>query len=248
MRVEAGGHSLEVVSEGPRGGPAVVFIHGLAASLSVWAEQARALSDSFFTIRYDLRSHGASDATRVECSRHDLAVDLIHVLDGLSIEKAALVGHSGGGVVAMQTAVDFPDRVSALCLVGTASECNDVTAAWYRETAARARAEGGEAAMRAMRMPSGPTPDGAGLACVALAMSSLNQDPLSGPMSSVGVPTLVVVGENDFLGAGGSVILSRLVADSELEIVKGAGHGVHQERSPWFCRRLREFLDKSAFG
>ena len=100
------------------------------------------------------------------------------------------------------------------------------------------------AAMREMRLADsdGPVPDGKGLAHISLAMSTLNEDPLTERMKAVRVPTLVIVGEKDFLGVGGSVILSRTVAGSELKIVPGRGHGLHIEWAEGLATAIRNFL------
>lgn len=105
------------------------------------------------------------------CSRSDLALDLIALMDRLGVSRVVVVGHSAGGVVAMQAAVYFPARVSGLVLVGTAGACNDRTAEWYAATAEQARREGGDAAMKAMgvRGDGARAPDGATFAHVALA-------------------------------------------------------------------------------
>ena len=71
---------------------------------------------------------------------------------------------------------------------------------------------------------------------------ALNADPLTTALRAVRVPTLVIVGEKDFLGVGGSVILSRAVPASQLEIVAGRGHGIYLEDPDWFAGRLGEFL------
>jgi len=248
--LQAGERSISYTLAGPESSPCIVFIHGLAASQQVWAEQATLLGDSFRVLRYDLRSHGGSSALQQACSRSDLADDMFALLDGLEIDRAVIIGHSAGGVVAMQAAVDRPSRVSALVLVGTASECNDKTAKWYAATAESARRAGGETAMKAMgmRRDSGPAPDGGGFAHVALAMHTLNQDPLTEALRSVDIPTLLVVGEKDFLGVGGSVILSRAIADSELEIVPERGHGVYLEDPAWFAERVKRFLAARVAG
>lgn len=144
----------------------------------------------------------------------------------------------------MQTAVDFPSRVSGLVLVGTASACNDRTAEWYAATAERARREGGEAAMKAMGVRDAGTraPEGRTFAHVALAMRSLNGNPLTERLRLVRLPTLIIVGEKDFLGVGGSVILSRAIEGAELEIRAGRGHGVYLEEPDWFAERLAAFV------
>jgi pimeloyl-ACP methyl ester carboxylesterase len=176
--------------------------------------------------------------------------DLIRMLDREGVERAAIVGHSAGGVVAMQTAVEHPDRVTALVLVGTASECNDKTAAWYIKTADVCASEGGERGMKAMGMRPGdsPIPDGPGMAQICRAMSTLNDAPLTTAVSAITTPTLIIVGEKDFLGVGGSVILSRAIVGSELEIVPGRGHGIYLEAADWFADRVGRFLDSHLVG
>jgi pimeloyl-ACP methyl ester carboxylesterase len=221
-----------------------VFVHGLAATADVWREQAERLQRSYRVVRYDLRSHGMSDAVDVPCTRADLASDLVDVLDRIGIERAVLVGHSAGGVVAMQAALDHPSRVSGLVLVGTASECNAKTADWYERTATTAREQGGVAAVEAMGLKgrSAVAPDGAGFAWVAMAMRSLHEDPLTLRLKEIRVPTLVLVGERDFLGVGGSVILGRSIQGSQLEILPGRGHGIYLEDPAGFAERLARFL------
>jgi pimeloyl-ACP methyl ester carboxylesterase len=245
VKVYANGLELYCEVEGPDGAPAVVFVHGLASSSAAWTGQAERLRDTFRVVRYDLRSHGASQAVDVPCTRGDLARDLTGVLDAVGVDRAFVVGHSAGGVIAMHAALDAPERVRGLVLVGTASECNAKTAAWYESTARTAREKGGAEAVRAMgiRRSDAPAPDGAGFAHLALAMCTLNREPLTERMRSVAAPTLIIVGEKDFLGAGGSVILSRAVAGSELEIVAGRGHGIYLEDPDWFARRIRRFFE-----
>ncbi len=245
MYATAGGRRVACLESGPATALPIVFIHGLAASKAAWTPVADALDSRFRTIRYDLRGHGESPPCARPCSRGELAAELVGLLDAIGIERAVLVGHSAGGVIAMQTAVDSPGRVEGLVLIGTASLCNEQTAAWYTATAEKTRSEGGASAMRAMgvRGADVPVPDGQTFAEVAVAMASLHPDPLTERLRAVAVPALVVVGEKDFLGAGGSVILTRTIAGSELEILPGRGHGVHLEDPGWLAARITRFLE-----
>lgn len=244
MKTRVGAFDVRYELDGPEAAPVVTFVHGLAASAEIWAGQAERLADRFRVLRYDLRAHGGTSSLDVPCSRHDLAADLAGLLGALGIERSAVVGHSAGGVVTQQFAVDFPGRTTALGLVGTASECNDKTAAWYTKCIDLARREGGAAVMKAMGMKPerSPVPDGPGMAPVIEAMRSLNVDPLTAALKAVAVPALIVVGDKDFLGVGGSVILSRTIASSELEIVPERGHGIYLEDPDWFAGRLGGFL------
>jgi pimeloyl-ACP methyl ester carboxylesterase len=244
VQIRVGALDVHYEIVGPAEAPVVTFVHGLAASLDIWAGQAERLCDRFRVLRYDLRAHGGTTSLDQPCSRHDLAADLAGLLDALGIARSAVVGHSAGGVVTQQFAVDHPHRVSALGFIGTASECNDKTAAWYSKCADTARNEGGAAVMKTMGMKPdrSPVPDGRGIAPVIDAMRTLNVDPLTKALAAVAAPTLIIVGDKDFLGVGGSVILSRTVAGSELEIVAGRGHGIYLEDPDWFAQRLGGFL------
>ena len=106
MRARVGSLDVNYEISGPEGAPVVTFVHGLAASLGIWAGQAERLSGRFRVLRYDLRAHGGTASPDLPCSRHDLAADLAGLLDALGIARTAVVGHSAGGVVTQQFAVD----------------------------------------------------------------------------------------------------------------------------------------------
>ena len=231
---------------GPPDGPVLVFVHGLAATGASWGPVAEMLSDAFRVLTYDLRSHGLSDPVREACTRSDLAHDLRELLRVLELKNPIVIGHSAGGVVAMQFAVDYPSEARAFVFVGTASECNDKTRDWYRKSAEKARRKGGDAALKTfgLRGDENPmAPDGEGFAHTAIAMSTLNEDPLTETLRTMAQPTLIVIGEDDFLGVGGSVILSRAIEGSQLEIVRGHGHAIFLEDPDGFCDRIRDFAD-----
>jgi 3-oxoadipate enol-lactonase len=92
-------------------GPAVLFVHGGLGDSRLWEPQARALASRFRTIRYDLRFWGRSESPGVEFSSVD---DLVGVLDATRVERAALVGLSLGGGLALDVTLAHPDRVWAL--------------------------------------------------------------------------------------------------------------------------------------
>ncbi|MBX7166290.1 MAG: alpha/beta hydrolase [Pirellulales bacterium] len=102
-------------------GPDVVLLHGFTSNLAMWmfGGIVKALSDSFRVTAYDLRGHGASTAPQHGYTSADLATDLVELLDQLTIERAWLVGHSLGGVVAMHTAHRAPQRVAGIVLSDT---------------------------------------------------------------------------------------------------------------------------------
>ena len=100
-----------------RGSP-LVLLHGFPLDHHLWDEVTPLLEDTFDVILPDLRGFGHStiaDSPRME----DYASDLAGLLDQLGIQKAAIVGHSMGGYVALAFARLYPEHVSGLGLVSS---------------------------------------------------------------------------------------------------------------------------------
>ena len=97
-------------------GPAVVLLHGHLVDSGQWDDQFAAWAREFRVVRYDARGFGRSDLPAGPFGHHD---DLRGLVDALGVERAALVGCSGGGMAAIDLALEDPARVSGLVLVGT---------------------------------------------------------------------------------------------------------------------------------
>ncbi|WP_334133927.1 alpha/beta fold hydrolase [Tepidimonas sp.] len=99
--------------------PTVVFIHGVLNDHSVWILQSRYLAHHGYNVlAIDLPGHGRSGGD-APASVEDAAHTIVGLLDALGLERAALVGHSFGSLIALQAAADAPTRVWPLVLVGT---------------------------------------------------------------------------------------------------------------------------------
>jgi pimeloyl-ACP methyl ester carboxylesterase len=99
-------------------GPDVVLLHGVTGDLSIWflCPALARLSTRYRVTAYDLRGHGYSDVPPTNYTSGDHARDMFALMDVLGIERAAVVGHSFGGVIALHAAVFEPSRVDALVL------------------------------------------------------------------------------------------------------------------------------------
>jgi 3-oxoadipate enol-lactonase len=128
-------------------GEAVLLLHGGLGDSGLWEPVVPFLAERFRTIRTDLRFFGRSTGPAVPWSWHD---DVIGVLDELGIERAALVGLSLGGRIALDVALAHPERLWAVVGVAPGLGGHD-GAAYSEEQEARydaAEAEGDlEAAM-----------------------------------------------------------------------------------------------------
>ena len=101
--------------------PTVIFIHGVLNDHSVWILQTRYLANHGYNVlALDLPGHCRS-AGAPPASVEEAADFIIAMMDAAGAEKAALVGHSFGSLIALEAAARAPQRVSHLVLVGTAS-------------------------------------------------------------------------------------------------------------------------------
>jgi 3-oxoadipate enol-lactonase len=113
--VDVPGGRLFVVDDGD--GPPVALLHAGVADLRAWDAMVEPLTAAGYrVVRFDTRGYGASTTEDVEFS---LQADVIAVLDALGIGRATLVGNSRGGRIALDTAIEYPDRVVAV--VGVAA-------------------------------------------------------------------------------------------------------------------------------
>ena len=98
----------------------VMFIHGAANDHSVWALQSRYFAyHGFNVLAVDLPGHGKSTGPALS-SIQDMAGWAVRVLDAIGIERAVLVGHSMGSLIALEAAASAPQRVQKLALIATA--------------------------------------------------------------------------------------------------------------------------------
>ncbi|UGS36422.1 alpha/beta fold hydrolase [Capillimicrobium parvum] len=96
-------------------GPDVVLIHGLGASHAFWYPKVAAeLARHHRVTAYDLRGHGRSAMPASGYGAAAWVADLEGLLDALGIRGAQLVGHSWGGLIALETALRAPRRVAAI--------------------------------------------------------------------------------------------------------------------------------------
>lgn len=111
QRAEINGAELNYELTGQ--GPAVVLLHEGVCDLRMWDELVEALAPEFTVLRYDMRGYGDSTLPPGPFSQSG---DLLALLDHVGIERAALVGVSYGGRVALDTAFVAPGRVTCLLL------------------------------------------------------------------------------------------------------------------------------------
>lgn len=106
--------------------PAIVLLHGFTVDLRMWAPHVQPLAADYRVITLDLRGHGSSSAPdEVETYTMEIyAADVHALLDHLRVDVCGLIGCSFGGMVALEFATTWPERVAAL-VVSDASPANE---------------------------------------------------------------------------------------------------------------------------
>ncbi len=115
LRANGVSHHVQVLGQGPR----VFFLHGLGlGNLAAWYfTAASALSGQHQVVLYDLRGHGKSERPPSGYDLATLAADLGSLVEQFGAEPVSLVGHSGGGLIAMRYAMAHPERVRRMVLL-----------------------------------------------------------------------------------------------------------------------------------
>jgi 3-oxoadipate enol-lactonase len=239
------------------GAPALLLIHPLGASLEIWDDQIEPLSERYELIRFDIRGHGKSTlGSSTELTMDQLARDALAVLDACGVARAHLCGLSIGGMIAMQTATQWPDRVLkvALCSTsaymptretwqtridsvrsqGVAPLVDGILARWLTEPFRQAHPDVVER-IRAMLLSCDPR----GYAAAAAAIRDMD---LREPIRSINAKTLVIGGTEDpGTTPEHASLIARSIPGAELTMLPAA-HLVNVECEKEFERRLLEFF------
>ncbi len=223
-------------------GPAVVLLHAGIADRTMWSEHLERLAHAGHrAVAVDLPGFGEA---RVAPGEQAPWADVLRTMDELSIVRAALVGNSFGGAVALRAALIAPDRVSALALISAPppdlEPSPELKAAWEAEEAALQRGDT-EAAVEAV-VSAWTLPDAspelrdrvATMQRRAFALQAeaprtteapdpVEQQPEA--LARLSVPTLVAAGEldkRDF--REGAEAMARALPHARHAVIGGAGH------------------------
>ncbi|GAB3614464.1 alpha/beta fold hydrolase [Humibacter ginsengisoli] len=110
------GAELYYEAEGPASAPTVLLIHAGIASLRMWDPLVPVLVDDHYVVRFDTRGFGQTRTDDVKFSDRTDALDL---LDHLGVQKACVIGASRGGRIALDLALEAPERITGVVTVGS---------------------------------------------------------------------------------------------------------------------------------
>lgn len=243
--------------------PAVVLLHGFTSDNRMWLPIAGELSQDYHVIAPDLRGHGATSAPDDLDSYtiEQYADDLKALLDHLEVDICALAGCSFGGMVALQFAVTWPERIAGLVLSDTSAafehpDYDDKYRKREERIAAQTEivdrfgtAELGKRAAKDVADPflaEGIRKRYSRLSREGFLGAARVRQERPGLVSVVGerltMPVLVCIGEDDPVRSASEVMARQLPAARQL-MFKATGHGIPSLRPEAYAREVLNFFD-----
>lgn len=218
-------------------GPPLVLLHEGVVDSRIWERVVPLLAERHRVIRYDQRGFGNSPRPE---GPYSLVEDLVAILDAAGLERAALVGASRGGNVALSTAVERPERLSALILLGSGLSGAQLNVDWTPDQIARwesAEEVNDWPAMAELDMevwaPMGADPELRAMFLENAVWSNsedpATDEPVAERVSGITAPTLVITGGRDVRGI--NEIGDRLAQDipgAQSAVIEEADHMI-----PW---------------
>ena len=263
MKSTVNGIAINYELSGAADGPAVVLHHPLATNLSCWDELTAALEEKYRVLRLDARGHGASDAPAGAYAFETLAKDVVDLMTACGMDKASFLGLSMGGMVGQYLGLLYPERFKCLLLVSTSSRIPDeaqpvwdqrivaakkdgmasqVDGAMQRWVSPRALKEDAALVERLRKMILATPVDGYLGWCQAI--RGLN---VTSRLGAIKLPTRVIVGELDpATPVAASQAIHEAIPGSDLVIVPGVSHMLHNEEPELFHSHVLPFLDAHA--
>ncbi len=245
---------------GERGAP-LIILHGLFGSLENWLTVSRRLSADFRVFALDLRNHGRSPHSP-EMTLSLMADDVEEFMLANHLETAHLLGHSLGGKVAMQLALNAPGRVSRLVVVDIAPRAyppqhgdllHALLALDICKYENRGQAEHALAASipdQAVRRfliknivhePGNPMAWRMDLQSIARNYGHLIGG-LPRDRQFLGPALFLRGAESNYIVPQDESVIREVFPDANIRTIPGAGHWVHVEATQVFCREVLHFL------
>lgn len=252
--------TLHAEEAGSPDGPPLVLAHGFTQTGRLWGPFGTALGRARRLVRVDLPGHGGSDTVRADLVASG---DLLAAAAG---EPADLLGYSLGARVALHAALQHPELVRRLVLIGGTAGIEDPDARAARRARDDALADDLERTgdvegflRRWLANPMWATlpADAAGLAersrnSAAGLASSLRlagtgtQMPLWDRLGELRPPVLVLAGADDARFVAAGLRLARAARSAALSLVPGAGHAAHLAQPVLSALLVEQYLGEPA--
>lgn len=231
-------------------GEPLLLLHGGFSTIESWGAQAPALAERYRVYLPERRGHGRTPDVDGPTGYDIMARDTIAFMEALDISSAHVVGWSDGGNVGLEFALERPDLVRKLVIIGAGDDFDVVQSDGPKYTAElRAQAEHltpDDLPPMLKEAYEQVSPDGADHFPVVF--DKLIAAYRSGPthaldeLSRISAPTLVIIGDDDVISADHAAAIQRTVPDAQLAVVPGTDHLLMFEKPDLVNRIILDFL------
>lgn len=252
------GVALEFVRQGAGTGDPIICLHGVTDSWRSFEPVFATLSPEIEAYAVSQRGHGDSERPDAGYELENLARDVAGFMRSLGIERAVIVGHSMGSIVAQRFAIDFPDMVSAVILMGPISNLagNSDVQAFYEEAVRPLQDQVDPELARAFQESTLAQPIDPALLDLFIAESlkvparvwkaafeGFKDVNLIPELQSVEAPALILWGDQDSFGRRQEQdAIAAALPNSRLVIFGNQGHAFHWEVPDLVAREIEAFV------
>lgn len=256
-------NNLPVFADGNKENKAILFVHGFPFDHYMWDAQGKALSSSYFCVRYDVRGLGESPAGDGQFTMETFVDDLEEIVCRMELNKPVLCGLSMGGYISLRAMGRIENMFSALILCDTKSVADDDETKLKRADAIKRINDGqfelfieefvancfadsfinesgkkyGEVVSRSLKS------DPVGVKGCLLAMAGRTDT--TELLPGIKIPTLVICGSKDKISPP---TVMKPMADeipgSEFVLIEGAGHMAPIEKADFVNEKIAGFLKR----
>lgn len=227
----------------------VIFVHGAGGSAATWFMQLRGLSNYFHIVAIELNGHGKTSDRGEGDLLHSYLHDIHEVMS--KYEKPILAGHSMGGALTQLYALNHPEHLTGIILVGTGARLrvtplvfesldNDLETyvnltdqfMFHESTSDEIR----EASKHEVRKCS--------VHIIRRDFELCDRFDIMDKVSGIRIPTLILVGISDIMTPiKYSSFLKDKIDGSTMKVIEGAGHAVMLEKSKTFNKLIVEWIN-----
>ncbi|MDX6318382.1 MAG: hypothetical protein QOD35_1782 [Nocardioidaceae bacterium] len=230
-------------------GSPLVLLHGGMMSVDLsFADLIPELATRHRVIALEAQGHGRTADIDRSITPAALASDVVGLLDQLGLDRAHVLGHSQGAATALELAVSYPDRVRSVVPMSASVRMEgmheDLTDPVRQATSTRMPTQQDFAAMQETYARLSPHPDHFNDFFVSLAQSAADLQGWSDEqLAAITAPTLLVIGDRDFVTIEHGALMLELIPGSSLAVLPGATHMDVTRRGDLLLPMLAAFLD-----
>jgi len=230
----------------------IIFIHGAGGSSATWFMQLRGLSKYYHVVAIELNGHGKTRDRAERDILHSYLHDMHEVV--MKFDRPFLAGHSMGGALTQLYALNHPDNISGIILVGTGAKLrvtpivfnlldNDfegyveaVGEFMFHKNTLEEMVEASKHEVRKCPIP-----------IIRRDFELCDQFDIMDKVTQIKTPTLIIVGDKDVMTpVKYAQYLKDNIQGSIMHIIESAGHSVMLEQFTVFNQLVRDWVEKSA--